>query len=150
MGYRSEVGIKCEPKAFDALMEACTQCNYEPDEVLEDGEYKVLHWYDVKWSAYYGTDAIEKCMETLNFEHEYDSDDGLGYSFIRLGEDSDDVETMSNDYNIPFWVVRKIDLPEPLGEKEEKKQMVKKIIDEIKNGIEKTEEQIDELLDRIF
>lgn len=150
MGYRNEVGIKCEHKAFEDLMEACKQSNFMPDEVIEDGEYKILHWDWTKWGSWNGTGVIESCMENLNATHEVDEDDGLGYSFIRIGESDDDIETFCNSTDMEFYIVRKIDLPEPLSEKEKKKQKIKNLIEDIKDGAEKTAEQVAEILDEIF
>lgn len=133
------------------LMEVCKANNLEPDKVIVDNDYKILYWDWIKWYDFYEeVKNVNKCMACLDTEHKSDSGDMLGYSFIRLGENGDDVEEFTNDYDIPFGYVRKIDLPEPVNEKEKKKQRVKNMIDEIKDGVEKTAEQIAEVLDEIF
>ena len=151
MGYRSEVAIKCEHKAFELLMKACENGFMQPDSVLDDDGYKILYWDWVKWySDFEEIKRIEKCMSWLNENHEPDSDDELGYHFLRLGEDGSDVEDKCNDYDIELYYVRQIELPKPLNENENRKQKVKNLIEEIKNGIDKTAEQIEQLLDEIL
>ena len=151
MGYRSEVAIKCQPNAFEKLMEVCGESLMKPDSVIEDGDCKILYWDWVKWySSFEEVAVIEKCMQWLDENHEPDSDDGLGYHFIRLGEDGSDVEDETNDFEVELYYTRKIDIPEPKSEKELKKEKVKKLIADIKNGAGKTAEQIAELLDEIF
>lgn len=68
MGYRSDVGIKCQPMAFNALKEVCEQHNILPDKILFDGDAKeyLMYWEYVKWyeGIYEDVDAI---MELLNW-----------------------------------------------------------------------------------
>lgn len=42
MGYRSEVAIKCEEKAYEKLMETCHNVNFMPDEIFKDEEDYIL------------------------------------------------------------------------------------------------------------
>jgi hypothetical protein len=151
MGYRSEVAIKCQPNAFEKLMSVCEETLMKPDSIIEDGDCRILYWDWIKWyNTFDEIIAIEKCMQWLDENHDPDSDDGLGYHFIRLGEDGSDIDDETNDFDIELYYIRKIDLPEPLSEKEQKKARIQNLIADIKNGAGKTAEQIAEILDEIF
>lgn len=66
MGYRSEVAIKCEEKAYEKLMETCHNVNFMPDEIFKDEEDYILRWDWVKWyHDYYYVMAIERENDIL-------------------------------------------------------------------------------------
>lgn len=115
MGYRSEVGIKCDEKAYEIFMQVAKENYIVPDCVYMDdngkhAQYTML-WNCVKWYDYYSdVKAIENVMQQLDETHEDGSYDGLGYKFVRIGEDYDDIEERTNDYNIEFWITRTIDV----------------------------------------
>lgn len=115
MGYRSEVGIKCDEKAYEMFMLVAKENDIVPDCVYkeEDGDvaqYTML-WNCVKWYDYYSdVKAIENVMQQLDQTHEAGKYDGLGYKFIRIGESYDDIEERTNEYDIEFWVTRTIDV----------------------------------------
>lgn len=111
MGYYSEVAIKCEEEAYKRFKGAFTEY-FQPDEILKSGNLYVIHWNYVKW--YEDFDEIEeirKAMDELDDEG-VDTRDGLGYSFMRIGEDLTDIETRLNDYALELWASRFIDLPQ--------------------------------------
>lgn len=121
MGYRSEVAIKCEEKAYERFREVFIKEDLfiNPDKILYDKENQeyYIYWDWIKWyEDYEGVNAIIKVMEALDEEHNYCLSDELGYKFIRLGEDDDDVETRANDWSLELWIIRKIDIPEDLEE----------------------------------
>ena len=114
MGYRSEVAIKCEEKAFKMLKETYDRVNFAPHKVYKDEDCFILYWDWVKWfDCYDDVSAIEDVMSKLD---QLDDTEGYGYRFMRLGENDDDIETRENDYNIELWMIRKIDIPEGLEE----------------------------------
>lgn len=113
MGYYSEVAIKCEEKAYQALKEACK--NAGPDGIYKDGNYFIFYWDWTKWYDFYDDiAAIENIMDELDQLEEV----GYGYKFLRLGENDNDVEHRENNGGIELWMLRKIDIPEGLEEVE--------------------------------
>ena len=115
MGYRSEVGIKCDDRAYEMFMQAAKENNIVPDCVYKDDngnpvEYTML-WNCVKWYDYYSdVKAVESVMQQLDQPHEAGSYDGLGYKFVRIGESYDDIEERTNEYDIELWVTRTLDI----------------------------------------
>ena len=117
MGYRSEVAIKCESKAYDRFAKVFTQKEMwiKPDKILHDIENDdyVIYWDWIKWyEDFEGVSAIQNVMSELDEEHDGDADDQLGYRFMRLGEDDSDIETQENTYDLELYMIRKIDIPE--------------------------------------
>ena len=117
MGYRSEVAIRCEAKAYERFKNVFSkkELYVTPDKILHDDEYDdyIIYWDWIKWyEAYDGIAAIEDVMTQLDEEHEYDSEDKLGYRFMRLGENDNDIETRENNYDLELWMIRKIDIPD--------------------------------------
>ena len=110
MGYRNEVAIKCETKAYERFKVVLADNNFKPDKVLfDDGDY-IIYFDWVKWyEDYPEVNAIYDVMNQLDDEH--DGHDDLSYKFLRLGEDDADKEERTNDYDIELWPIRKIDLP---------------------------------------
>lgn len=117
MGYRSDVSIRCETKAFHKLMSVCRENKFFPEEIYKSegaGTYTVK-WEWVKWyDSYPEVAAVMNALAEFDRLHNEDAkdSDGLGYSFIRLGEETDDIETQTNDYDIEFYVTRDIDTPD--------------------------------------
>lgn len=102
MGYRSEVSIQVEKKAFDMIMESIKKYNetqewkFEPDVVFRNSDEYILVWNNVKWySDYEDVKAVDNVLKELNKLKDVD---GYRYRFYRLGEDAGDIETLSNDY----------------------------------------------------
>lgn len=68
------------------------------------------------------TNGTAECLQSWLQDviiHNTDSEDQLGYRFVRIGEADGDVQTRKNDYDIELYV--KIDVPEwkELAEMEE-------------------------------
>lgn len=122
MGYRSEVAIKCEEKAFEMFRETYKRVELMPDKVYKDGDYFILYWDWIKWyDSYEDVGAIESVMDELDELQDPNREEktGYGYRFMRLGEEDTDIETRENDWNIELWMIRKIDIPDGLEEVEE-------------------------------
>lgn len=118
MGYRSEVAIKCEEKAFEMIKEACYKVEVVPDKVYKEDNCYILWWSWIKWDDWYDDILeIETVLKELDkLKDPLETGTGYGYKFIRIGENDDDVETKDNDWNIELWMIRKIDIQEGLEE----------------------------------
>jgi hypothetical protein len=111
MGYRSEVAIRCQDKAFEMFEKAWGESI--PDKVIRKGDNdNLIYWDWVKWYSDY-PDILD-INSVMNKLDEYENDEAikeqLGYKFLRLGEDDSDVETRSNNWEIELWMIRQIDL----------------------------------------
>lgn len=110
MGYYSEVAIQCEEKAYERFKETFTEYS-QPNEIFKDGDRYIIHWDSVKWYDYFDeVKAVTKIMDELDDECN-EIGDGLGYGFMRIGEDLTDIDTRSNDYDLELYVNRSIDIP---------------------------------------
>ena len=66
MGYRCEVAIKCEEKAFDLFQKAWQKVNFKPDKVFT-GNFNILYWARTKWDGNEERDGpIQDVMAYLN------------------------------------------------------------------------------------
>lgn len=118
MGYYSEVTIRCEEKAFEMFKEAWKKADITPDKVLktndDTGDY-IIQWGTVKWDTYcLDVAAINNVIKKLN-ELQDPSDtknEGLGYKFLRIGENIGDVETDQNDWEIELYAIQRADIPD--------------------------------------
>ncbi len=110
MGYRSEVAIRCQDKAFEMFQKSWGELI--PDKVFHKENDHLIYWDWVKWyEDYPDVSAIENVMSELNeLENDEATEKKMGYSFMRLGEDDTDIETKNNTYDIELWMIRKIDL----------------------------------------
>ena len=106
MGYRSEVSIQLESKAFDMVMKSIKKYNSEqadgyefyPDTILKKDDEYIIQWGSVKWYSDYGdVKSVESVLTELDKYKESAEIDGFRYDFLRVGEESGDIETRSND-----------------------------------------------------
>ena len=106
MGYRSEVSIQLESKAFDMVMKSIKKYNSEqadgyefyPDTILKKDDEYIIQWGYVKWYSDYGdVKSVESVLTELDKYNESAEIDGFRYDFLRVGEESGDIETRSND-----------------------------------------------------
>lgn len=115
MGYRSDVTIRCEERAFQEFKTAWEKVDFKPSTILkarEDGKYTyILEWEWVKW--YQDFEEVEKITNvcrTLDGKNE----DGYAYKFIRIGEDNA-TEEFGNETGLDefsdFYVVVSVNLP---------------------------------------
>lgn len=124
MGYRSDVAIKCEEKAFEELkkiiVDAGKNTYAEPDYIYKESkednpnnecDQYILHWEQIEW---YNDETIEQIMNKLRELDDRSEEVGYGYKYIRLGEDIDDVSTKTNDYTLVLSI--QIHIPEYLKE----------------------------------
>lgn len=118
MGYYSEVTIRCEEKAFEMFKEAWKKAEMTPDKVLKTndgtGDY-IIQWNMVRWDTDYPeVAAINDVIKKLNeLQDPSDTkDEGLGYKFMRVGENLGDIETDQNDWEIELYVIQCADIPD--------------------------------------
>lgn len=118
MGYYSEVTIRCEEKAFEMFKEAWKKAEMTPDKVLKTndstGDY-IIQWNMVRWDTDYPeVAAINDVIKKLNeLQDPSDTkDEGLGYKFMRVGENLGDIETEQNDWEIELYVIQCADIPD--------------------------------------
>ena len=112
MGYRSDVGIMCQPKTYEMFKKEFTViCSHK---VLQRGDYHLLIWEWVKW--YSDFDDVAKVEEIMNELGEHEDEDGYGYKFLRIGEEDTDVEDITNNCEVELWMCREIDVPKGFEE----------------------------------
>lgn len=118
MAYYSEVTIRCEEKAFEMFKEAWKKAEMTPDKVLKTndgtGDY-IIQWDMVRWDTDYPevaaiNDVIKKLNELQDLSDT--KDEGLGYKFMRVGENLGDIETEQNDWEIELYVIQCADIPD--------------------------------------
>lgn len=113
MGYRSDVGIMCQPKAYEMFKKEFDLIR--PHKVLQRGDYHLLIWEWVKW--YNDFEDVAKVEEIMNELYDYHEDeDGYGYKFLRLGEEDTDIDDATNNYAVELWMRREIDIPKGFEE----------------------------------
>lgn len=112
MGYRSDVGIMCQPKAYEMFKKEFDLIG--PHKVLQRDDYHLLLWEWVKW--YSDFDDVAKVEEIMAQLEEHYDEDGYGYKFLRLGEDDTDVEFRTNNFEVELWMIREIDIPKGFDE----------------------------------
>ena len=115
MGYYSDVGIKCRKKAFEMFREAWNEHNIHPDVVLIDKERNeyLIAWSCVKWyDKFEDVSAITEVMDRLDNMSDANivAKDGYGYAFTRIGEESADIDSRTNNYEVELWVRRELDI----------------------------------------
>ena len=120
MGYRSDVTIRCEKKAFQMFKTAWEKVDFKPHRILEsgeDGNYTyILNWNWVKWYR-----EFEEVSEIMNVCYALDEKDEEGYAYkvIEIGEDNA-TEEYANEagYEVfdDFYVVVDVNLPSDIRE----------------------------------
>lgn len=114
MGYRSDVAIKCEDKAYKMIMDAAMAHDIKPDASFQIDKYTYfIEWEWVKWYySYKDVAAIESVLDYLDSKMDIDENDfeGHSYTFARIGEDSEDTEIRTNCCNdIGLYITRSFD-----------------------------------------
>lgn len=122
MGYRSDVQIMITKKGFDKLKDYVKEfleekkaegkiTNTEEANLLSDldiyeehDDYILFGWSSVKWDDLFHTDVMA-VMHGLDKLEEA----GLVYKFIRLGEETTDIELQEydNDCTLPYFYVER-------------------------------------------
>ena len=93
MGYRSTVYLKTTSEGYTMMKQMNDRTKEKEDKVLayaevyktSSGNYKIC-WEDIKW--YSGYKQIQNVNEVMNLMDEQE----IPYSFIRIGEETGDVE----------------------------------------------------------
>lgn len=104
MGYRSDLYFKCHkdiaPELF-SLLEQCELSNYVEDIAIVEDDYIAFSMLSLKWyDGYPEVDTINSFINSHSSQ----------VAFIRNGEDSDDIESRGNtydlglDYYVQFYV----------------------------------------------
>jgi hypothetical protein len=123
MGYRSEVTIICESKAYEMFKNAWKKVEFKPDVIRTNGDHYAIQWSWVKrYSGYEDVKAIEEVMKKLDREP-YCVDDcaeeGYAYHQIEIGEDNR-TEERSNDWATEvasdYYVTCSVEIPDYLKE----------------------------------
>lgn len=111
MGYYSEVAFALpesewknlvsinkgvENSVFDIVSE---EVQFERDDLDDDADTKwiLIRWYCIKWKAH--NESIKSIQRYLDYEEG-------PYEFLRLGEDSSDIEYISNEIGTEILGVR--------------------------------------------
>lgn len=106
MGYRSDVAIEMEEKAFELMKKKLLEFKkahpeewkyFKPSVVSNDHETRFLiSWEYVKWYENCpDVGVVEGVLKQLCKEHSEEA--GWSFYFIRVGEDYDDVEHRMNN-----------------------------------------------------
>ena len=109
MGYRSDVKILCEPKAYQMIKDSMEEYNktqdsykFEPHELEQKGKFTLLSWYSVKWYFNYeDVQSVESVLDKL--KEEYSDTEGYGFKKIEVGEDGETMER-SNNYDLDSYL----------------------------------------------
>jgi hypothetical protein len=109
MGYRSDVKILCEPKAYQMIKDSMDEYNktqdlykFKPHEIQQKDNFTLLSWYDVKW--YYDYEDVQSVESVLDkLRDEYSDTEGYGFKKIEVGEDGETVE-MANNYELDSYL----------------------------------------------
>ena len=104
MGYRSEVALGLCPEA-DQLLKANAEMIPDLAELIRDSESNVperYFWSHTKW--YRDFPEVETMNSFLEFLEHHD----YQFGFIRLGEDSEDIERRGYPSEFDMWVNRSI------------------------------------------
>ena len=91
MGYTSDVGIMCQPKAYEMFKKEFDLIG--PHKILKRGDYHLLIWEWVKWYTEFEDVAkIEEIMDEL------------------------EVEDRTNNCEVELWMHREIEIPKGFEE----------------------------------
>lgn len=109
MGYRSDVKILCEPKAYQMIKDSMDEYNktqdfyeFKPHELQQKGDLTLMSWYSVKW--YYNYEDVHSVESVLNkLSKEFSDTEGYGFKKIEVGEDGATVE-MTNNYDLDSYL----------------------------------------------
>ncbi len=116
MGYRSEVGLACDPIVKE-IIETVSEWNSDlrqlmddADDLTHDKEYGRWRWDWVKWYDSYPEITI---MERIMLFAENTSLRGLSYDsygFVRVGEDYEDIEQRGAPAEFDLYVNRSVEI----------------------------------------
>lgn len=109
MGYRSDVGFTCTPVVKQVIEQVC-EWNSEFKELIDYADNRSFNdsgrwfWEGVKWyDDFPDVQIMENLMVVLDNSEMYDE-----YGFIRIGEETEDIETKGSPYELGMYVNRSI------------------------------------------
>jgi hypothetical protein len=118
VGYRSDVGWACDPavaEVIDAVLELNPkESNPDIHSLVDHGRdvhrgferLDRLYFESVKWfEGYHDVDMFNRLMEMLD-AHGLDD----FYGFIRIGDETDDIEQRGATYEYDMYINRSIEL----------------------------------------
>ena len=118
MGYRSDVGWACDPavaEVIGAVLELNPkESNSDIHTLIDEGRDRHrgferldrLYFDHLKWyEGYHDVDMFNRLMEFLDA---YGLDDF--YGFIRIGEETDDIEQRGVPYEYDMYINRSIEI----------------------------------------
>ena len=103
MGYRSQVVIGFDKKAFWKHVEEDIKDFKDCDLIEECEENVVFIWEDAKWYDSYA-DVIS-VMRVFNKVLEDDEYEDIGAGFLRVGEEEGDIETQGSPSEFDIYAV---------------------------------------------
>ncbi|MBS6579588.1 MAG: hypothetical protein KH357_08115 [Clostridiales bacterium] len=102
MGYRCDVIIRCEEKAYKLFQQAIAEGGYKPKEIYTTGEHYIICWNWVKWED--DIPAVSQVMKVVDSLLLKENASGYRFSFFRNGEAQDDKELISNCDGLELWL----------------------------------------------
>ena len=103
MGYRSQVAIALNKKAFwKHVGEDITEFK-DCDQILEADDNVTFVWEHVKWyPSYEGVKAVMRVVAKVNEDN--DDPDGDDYGFLRIGEEESDIEREGSPWDFDMSI----------------------------------------------
>ena len=103
MGYRSNIEVLCGSKAYEELHAVMQRHNWSPDSILKVPNYDVFFIELCGYKWYDSYDDVQEFMAVLDDCRGHENAPEYFFSFIRMGEEREDIETMeNNDYSYPY------------------------------------------------
>ena len=103
MGYRSNIEVLCGAKVYQELHAVMSRHNWNPDSIQKVPNYDVFFIELCGYKWYNSYNDVQEFMQVLEDCSNHEGDPEYFYSFIRLGEEREDIETMENhDWDVPY------------------------------------------------
>jgi hypothetical protein len=104
MGYRSQVALCFEKKAFFKHVKDSKESFKDADIINVNEDCVLFIWEHVKWyDSYADVIAIEKVMDRISFDEELM--DGDYFGFVRVGEETGHIETKGDPFSFEVYPV---------------------------------------------
>lgn len=96
MGFRSDVYIKCEEKAFELFKDAFSKTNLKPHSLEKtDGDVYKFTWHWIKWFSNYDDVQVFESVFSQLCSDEFDNKKGYAFKALWVHED-DSTDTRMN------------------------------------------------------
>jgi hypothetical protein len=103
MGYRSNIEVLCGSKAYEELHAVMKKHQWSPDYISKVKNHDVYFIELCSYKWYNSYNDVQEFMAVLDDCNSHSGDPDYFYSFIRLGEEQEDVETHCNhEFNEPY------------------------------------------------